>query len=43
MYNAVMAHQNERHKHLARESADESSRKPDEAIRFDELIEIYAQ
>ena len=38
MYNAVMAHQIERHKHLACKTADESSRKPDEAIRFDELV-----
>jgi len=38
MYNAVMAHQNERHKHLARETADKSGRKPDKAIRFDELV-----
>jgi hypothetical protein len=38
MYNAVMAHQIERQKHLARETADESSRKPDEAIRLDEFV-----
>jgi hypothetical protein len=38
MYNAVMAHQSERHQHLARETTDESSRKPDEAIRFDEFV-----
>lgn len=38
MYNAVMAHQSKRHEHLAREAADESSRKSNEAIRFDEFV-----
>lgn len=38
MYNAVMAHESKRHEHLTREAADESSRKPDEAVRFDKLV-----
>ena len=38
VYNAVVTHESERHEHLTRETTDEGSRKPDKAIRFDQLI-----
>jgi hypothetical protein len=38
VYNAVMTHESERHEHLARETTDESSRKPNEAVRLDQLV-----
>jgi len=38
VYNAVMTHESERHEHLTRETTDESSRKPDEAVRLDQLV-----
>ena len=38
VYNAVMTHEIERHEHLTRETTDESSRKPDEAVRLDQLV-----
>jgi hypothetical protein len=38
VYNAVMTHESERHEHLTRETTDESSRKPNEAVRLDQLV-----
>ena len=38
MYDAVMTHESERHEHLTGETTDESSRKPDEAVRLDQLV-----
>ena len=38
VYNAVMMHESERHEHLTCETTDKSSRKPNEAIRLDQLV-----
>jgi len=38
VYNAVMTYESERHEHLTCETMDESSRKPNEAIRLDQLV-----
>lgn len=39
----MMSHEDQRHQHLASESTDERRREPNEAIGFDELVEIDAQ
>ena len=38
VYNAVVAHESERHEHLTRETTDEGSRKSNEAVCLDQLI-----
>jgi len=38
VYNVVMTHESERHEHLTYKTTDESSRKPNEAVRLDQLV-----